>query len=76
MQVQAIFESAIQLTIEGHTIVPEIMIPLIVEKGELNLVKQFLVTTINQSFKKYAIQPFPYEIGMIIELLCACLIAV
>ena len=41
IQVQAIFESAIQLTIEGHTIVPEIMIPLITEKGELNHVNNF-----------------------------------
>lgn len=75
MQVEAIFNSAIQLTKEGQTVVPEIMVPLIAEKEELAYVKEFLIATIEETFKKHEISPFPYEIGTMIELPRACLIA-
>lgn len=75
MQVQAIFNSAIQLTKEGQTVVPEVMIPLIAEKSELTYIKEFLIETIEETFKKHGVKPFPYEIGTMIELPRACLIA-
>lgn len=75
MQVEAIFSSAIRLQQEGLTIRPEIMIPLIAEKAELTYIKDYLVNFIDQLFTKYQIQPFPYDIGTMIELPRACLIA-
>ncbi|MEK4304336.1 MULTISPECIES: pyruvate, phosphate dikinase [Oceanobacillus] len=75
MQVKAIFNSAIQLAKEGLTICPEIMVPLISEKAELDYVKSFLTETIEATFKEHQMEPFPYEIGTMIELPRACIIA-
>lgn len=75
MQVEAIFNSAIQLTKEGNTVFPEIMIPLVAEKEELAYVKGFLMDTIENIFKKHQMEPFPYEIGTMIELPRACIIS-
>lgn len=75
MQVKAIFNSAIQLTKEGYTVFPEIMIPLVAEKEELAYVKAFLMETIESIFKSHQMEPFPYEIGTMIELPRACIIA-
>lgn len=75
MQVEAIFNSVIQLTKEGHTIVPEIMIPLIAEKSELTFLKDMLIDKIEAVFKQHQMEPIPYEIGTMIELPRTCLIA-
>lgn len=75
MQVKAIFNSAIQLAKEGLTVCPEIMVPLISEKEELDYIKNFLTKTIEATFKEHQIDPFPYEIGTMIELPRACIIA-
>lgn len=75
MQVEAIFNSAIRLAKEGMVIKPEIMIPLIAEKSELVYLKKLLVEYIGTIFNKHHIEPFPYEIGTMIELPRACFIA-
>ena len=75
MQVEAIFNSAIRLAKEGVIIKPEIMIPLIAEKAELVSIKTSLCQHIDKIFKKHHMQPFPYEIGTMIELPRACFIA-
>jgi len=75
MQVKAIIQSAIRLTQEGIPVVPEIMIPLIAEKEELMHLKALLIETIEATFNAQNIIPFPYEIGTMIELPRACLIA-
>ena len=75
MQVEAIFNSAIRLAKEGMIIKPEIMIPLIAEKAELVSIKTSLCQHIDNIFKKHHMQPFPYEIGTMIELPRACFIA-
>ena len=75
MQVEAIFNSAIRLAKEGMIIKPEIMIPLIAEKAELVSIKTSLCQHIDKIFKKHHMQPFPYEIGTMIELPRACFIA-
>ena len=75
MQVEAIFNSAIRLAKEGMIIKPEIMIPLIAEKSELLSIKTSLCQHIDKIFKKHHMQPFPYEIGTMIELPRACFIA-
>ena len=75
MQVEAVFNSAIRLAKEGMAIKPEIMIPLIAEKAELVSIKTSLCQHIDNIFKKHHMQPFPYEIGTMIELPRACFIA-
>ncbi|PRT71263.1 pyruvate, phosphate dikinase [Streptococcus anginosus] len=75
MQVEAVFNSAIRLAKEGMIIKPEIMIPLIAEKAELVSIKTSLCQHIDNIFKKHHMQPFPYEIGTMIELPRACFIA-
>lgn len=75
MQVKAIIQSAIRLVQEGIPVVPKIMIPLIAEKEELIHLKTLLIETIEATFNAQNIVPFPYEIGTMIELPRACLIA-
>ena len=75
MQVEAVFKSAIKLSQEGLTVKPEIMIPLIADKAELDSVKAFLIQHINKLFRHKGQEPFPYEIGTMIELPRACLVA-
>ena len=75
MQVEAVFKSAIKLSQEGLTVKPEIMIPLIADKAELDSVKAFLTQHINKLFRHQGLEPFPYEIGTMIELPRACLVA-
>ena len=75
MQVEAVFKSAIKLSQEGLTVKPEIMIPLIADKAELDSVKAFLIQHINKLFRHQGLEPFPYEIGTMIELPRACLVA-
>ena len=75
MQVEAVFKSAIKLNQEGLTVKPEIMIPLIADKAELDSVKAFLTQHINKLFRHQGHEPFPYEIGTMIELPRACLVA-
>lgn len=75
MQVEAIIKSAIQHHDQGLAVRPEIMIPLIAEKAELDYIKDYIRSFIDQLFAKYQAQPFPYELGTMIELPRACLIA-
>ena len=75
MQVEAVFKSAIKLSQEGLTVKPEIMIPLIADKAELDSVKAVLNQHINKFFRHQGLEPFPYEIGTMIELPRACLVA-
>jgi len=75
MQTEAIFRSAIKLHQEGLKVKPEIMIPLIADRKELNYVKSYLTEHIQFLFKEYDLEPFPYEIGTMIELPRACLTA-
>lgn len=75
MQTEAIFRSAIKLHQQGQKIKPEIMVPLIADQKELERIKEYLVQHIEQLFKQYGQEPFPYEIGTMIELPRACLTA-
>ena len=75
MQVRAIFNSAIKLMKEGFLVRPEVMIPLVSEENELRNIKEFLTETVLETFKEQQVEPFPYEIGTMIELPRACLIA-
>lgn len=75
MQVKAIFTSAIKLTQAGYSVKPEIMIPLVAEEKELIEVKNSLLRTIKNLFEASNVEPFPFEIGTMIELPRACMTA-
>ena len=75
MQTRALIEAAIEVKEEdGYDIVPEIMIPLVGEKKELDFVKNIVVETAEQvkAEKKSDIE---YHIGTMIEIPRAALLA-
>lgn len=74
VQVKAIILSAMTLRRKGVPVVPEIMIPLVAEKEELSQIKAQLIKVIDDVMGREKC-PFPYEIGTMIELPRACLIA-
>jgi pyruvate,orthophosphate dikinase len=74
MQVQAIIEAACELTKEGISVVPEIMIPLISHVKELQIVKKQIVKVANAVMADKDIK-INYKIGTMIELPRAALTA-
>ncbi len=67
MQARAIAEAAAQLTEEGNTLIPEIMIPLVGEAKELSLLRELVVKTV-EKVKTDKKVDFQYLIGTMIEL--------
>jgi len=75
MQTRALLEAAIEVKEEdGYDIVPEIMIPLVGEKKELDFVKDVVVETAEQ-VKKEKNSDIEYHIGTMIEIPRAALLA-
>ena len=77
MQVRAIFEAAFQLIEEGFSageILPEIMIPLVGHREEMERMKQ-LVENEAQALCEAECYELPYLVGTMIELPRACLVA-
>lgn len=75
MQTRAVMEAAIEVKNEkGFDIVPEIMIPLVGEKKELQFVKQVVVDTA-EAVKAEKGSDIEYHIGTMIEIPRACLLA-
>ena len=75
MQTRALMEAAIEVKAEdGYDIVPEIMIPLVGEKKELDFVKNIVVETAEQ-VKKEKGSDMEYHIGTMIEIPRAALLA-
>ena len=75
MQTRALMEAAIEVKNEdGYDIVPEIMIPLVGEKKELDFVKDIVVETAEQ-VKKEMKSDMEYHIGTMIEIPRAALLA-
>ncbi|HHT97541.1 MAG TPA: pyruvate, phosphate dikinase [Clostridiales bacterium] len=75
MQTRAVMEAAIEVKQEkGFNIVPEIMIPLVGEKRELDYVKAAVIETAEKVIaeKNYKID---YQVGTMIEIPRACLLA-
>ena len=67
MQVQAIIEAACELTAEGMSIVPEIMIPLVGHVKELELVKKNLIRVAESVMERKNVK-LKYLVGTMIEL--------
>ncbi len=75
MQARAIIEAAIQVKKEkGFNIIPEIMIPLVGEKKELQFVKDIVVKTADEAIKAAGIE-LEYHVGTMIEIPRAALTA-
>ena len=74
MQTKAIIEAAINVNKEGMNIVPEIMIPLIGDAKELKFVKNIITETADKVINEANVN-LKYEIGTMIEIPRACLIA-
>jgi pyruvate,orthophosphate dikinase len=68
MQARAIFEAAIEVKAKtGATIIPEIMVPLVAVKAELDLVKGLIDKTADAVARERGVRP-QYSIGTMIEL--------
>jgi pyruvate, orthophosphate dikinase len=66
MQVRAIIEAACQAKKEGIKVLPEIMVPLVGTKKELDYLKTFTVATADEVFKEKG-SKLPYMYGTMIE---------
>ncbi len=74
MQARAIFEAACDLAAEGHDIYPEIMIPLVGTKKELDLQADVVRKTADAVFKERG-KKLSYTVGTMIEVPRAALTA-
>jgi len=77
MQVRAIFQALFALLDEGldqHQLKPEIMIPLVGHKKEIEMMKELVDQTAETVFAERK-QKIPYLVGTMIELPRACLVA-
>jgi len=72
MQARAIFQAAAILVKEGKTVVPEIMIPLIIDKPELDFLKAVVDQVADEVRAAEGVE-LDYLVGTMIELPRACL---
>ncbi len=72
MQARAIFEAAATMVAEGKSVVPEVMVPLIVDRPEFDMLKRIIDETAHAVEKEKG-DKFSYLIGTMIELPRACL---
>jgi len=74
MQVRAIIEAAIQVQKGGVKVIPEIMIPLVLDRKELSILEQATRRVADDLIKKAGVK-LPYLVGTMIELPRAALLA-
>ncbi len=74
MQVRAIFEAATELSKEGVTVVPEVMIPLVGHVNELKLMRELTQKTAKAVMSEVGVE-VEYMVGTMIELPRAALTA-
>ncbi|PIR37513.1 MAG: pyruvate, phosphate dikinase [Alphaproteobacteria bacterium CG11_big_fil_rev_8_21_14_0_20_39_49] len=67
MQSRAIFEAAVQVSNEGTSVIPEVMIPLALSKKELEILKAVIVKAANAVFEETG-KKIDYLVGTMIEL--------
>ena len=72
MQSRAIFEAAAEVSKEGKTITPEVMIPLVMTRKELQLMKVIIDDAAADVAAKTGVK-VAYQVGTMIELPRACL---
>ncbi len=66
MQAQAIFEATVEVARRGETVVPEVMIPLVSAKREVELVKA-RVDVVAASVRAKSGMDFAYKLGVMVE---------
>lgn len=74
MQAQAIFQATARLVAEGYTIIPEVEIPLVIDKNELIMLRKEVEEVAEKVMSQKGIS-FNYTVGTMIELPRACLTA-
>ena len=74
MQTRAVIEAALEVKKEGLEITPEIMIPLVGSTKEFTFVKDIVTSTADEIIKEANVS-LPYEVGTMIEVPRAALIA-
>jgi len=74
MQARAIFEAAAELTQDGETIIPEVMIPLVGVAKELQLMKDVCDKEAQAVMDEKGVK-FEYRVGTMIEVPRACVCA-
>jgi pyruvate,orthophosphate dikinase len=75
MQARAIFEAAIEASQALHgRVMPEIMVPLVATKGELDLIKE-RIASVARAVEKDRATKVAYSVGTMVELPRACLMA-
>lgn len=74
MQARAIFQAAARLVKEGYEIHPEVMIPLVIHKKELEMLRKLTEETAAEVMREQGIQ-FGYKVGTMIEVPRAALTA-
>lgn len=67
MQARAIFEAAVEVTGKGNNVVPEIMVPLVLGKDELNILKVVIDSVAQEVFAEKGVS-VDYLVGTMIEL--------
>jgi len=74
MQVRAIFSAASELTKEGYSIKPEVMIPLVGIKAEFELIRDYSEKVASEVMDEYGVS-MDYSIGTMIEVPRAVIVA-
>jgi pyruvate,orthophosphate dikinase len=74
MQTEAIISAACELIKDGHSIIPEIMVPLVGHYKELEMVKAVIDKTADDTMNKYGVK-VEYKVGTMIEVPRACVTA-
>ena len=75
MQVRAIFEAAVELTREGKKALPEIMIPVVGIKAELDHQRALVDRVYAEVCTRMDVKEIPFLYGTMIEIPRACLVA-
>ncbi|MBR0460366.1 MAG: pyruvate, phosphate dikinase [Victivallales bacterium] len=71
----AIFESAVELSQRGKSVIPEIMVPVVCDVRELRHTKMIIEEVHKEILRRYALKDLPYHIGTMIEIPRAALLA-
>ncbi len=74
MQVRAIFEASQHPSLEGKSVTPHIVIPMIISSEEVQVVSQ-MVEDVYQEVSHAVGKTFPYRLGIMMETPRACLLA-
>ncbi len=72
MQIRAVLEAAAEVTLEGLSVLPEIMVPQVCTLEELKWVHNYVTKIHKEVEKAYKIQ-VPYKFGTMVEVVRACM---